>query len=337
MGCFGRYRGSLFLKRKGMKMNIVILERNSVGPDVDVSSFRDFGEVTEYRNTSPEEVAERVKDADIIIANKCPLNESTLKDAANVKYICEFATGYDNIDLEYCKSRGIRVSNVRDYSTPAVVQHTFALAFYVLEHLAYYDNFVKSGAYAAQDRFSHYDMHFTELAGKTWGIVGMGNIGRGVAKAAEAFGCKVIYYSTTGKNTVAEYEQVSFEELLSRSDILSLHCPLNEKTRSLIDLAAMKQMKPSAILVNVARGAVVNNADLYTALTENIIAGAGLDVLENEPISKENPLGRFQDSSRLIITPHMAWASTEARNRCVEGAYKNIEAFLNGEERNIVV
>lgn len=337
MGCYGTHRGSLFLKKKGMKMNIVILERNSVGPDVDVSCFRNLGNVTEYINTTPEEVAERVKDADIIIANKCPLNENTLKDAVNVKYICEFATGYDNIDLEYCKTRGIRVSNVRDYSTPAVVQHTFALAFYVLEHLAYYDDFVKSGAYAAQDRFSHYDMHFTELAGKTWGIIGMGNIGRGVAKVAEAFGCRVIYHSTGGANTEQPYEHVSFAEILAQSDILSLHCPLNERTRGLLDLEAMKQMKSSAILVNVARGAVVNNADLYTALTENIIAGAGLDVLENEPISKDNLLGKFQDSSRLIITPHMAWASTEARNRCVEGAYKNIEAFLNGEERNIVV
>lgn len=318
-------------------VSIVILERNSVGKDVDVSCFQNLGNVTEYENTDASQVADRIKDADIIIANKSPLNENTLKDAANVKFICEFATGYDNIDLEYCKKRGIGVSNVRDYSTPAVVQHTFALAFYVLEHLAYYDDFVKSGAYAAQKSFSHYGQTFTELYGKTWGIIGMGNIGRGVAKVAEAFGCNVIYYSTTGKNKVTEYEQVSFEELLSRSDILSVHCPLNEKTKGLINLEAMKKMKSSAILVNVARGAVVNNADLYTALTEHIIAGAGLDVLENEPISKDNPLGNFKDSNRLLITPHMAWASTEARNRVVEGAYKNIEAFLNGEERNRVV
>lgn len=318
-------------------MKIVILERNTVGTDVSVECFSELGEVTAYANTAYEQIAERIKDADVVIANKSKLNEDTLKDAPNVKYIGEFATGYDNIDLDYCKRRGIRVTNVRGYSTPAVVQHTFALCLYVLEHLRYYDEYVKSGEYGAQSGFSHFGQTFTELAGKTWGIIGMGNIGRGVGKVAESFGCKVVYYSTTGKHMVSGYKSVSFDELLKESDIISCHCPLNERTTGLIDKVALSKMKNTAILVNVARGPVVKNADLYEALENNIIAGAGLDVIEGEPITPENPLGQFMDSNRLIITPHMAWASTEARGRCVEEAYKNLADFLKGKERCVVV
>lgn len=318
-------------------MEIVILERNSVGTDIDISCYEKLGHVTAYRNSLKEDVAKRIREADILVANKVPLDEETLKDAPNVKLICEFATGYDNIDLEYCKGRGIRVANVRDYSTPAVVQHTFALALYVLEHLHYYDSYVKGGEYAAQDRFSHFGMPFAEMQGKTWGIVGMGNIGKGVAKAADAFGCRVIYYSTTGKNVVEGYEAVDKDTLLKESDFLSLHCPLNENTKYFIDAEALHKMKKTAILINVARGAVVDNEDLYTALMDETIAGAGLDVLEQEPITQANPLSRMTDSNRLIITPHMAWASNEARQRVVREVYKNIEAFLQGEERNVIV
>ena len=317
-------------------MNIVILERNTVGTDVDVSCFEKLGNTTVYPITFTEEIADRVKDADVIIANKSKLDESTLKDAHNVKLIAEFATGYDNIDIAYCRQRGIKVCNVRGYSTPAVAQHTFALCFYVLEHLAYYDEYVKSGKYQNQNNFTNFDIPFTELQGKTWGIIGMGNIGKSVAKIAESFGTKVIYYSTSGKNTNAEYECVDFDRLLSESDFISLHCPLNEKTKYIINKEAFSKMKKSAILINVARGAVVNNADLYEALEDNEIQGAGIDVLDGEPITSDNPLNKFTDSNRLIITPHMAWASTEARRRCVEEAYLNVEAFMNGKDRNIV-
>ncbi|MBD5547835.1 MAG: D-2-hydroxyacid dehydrogenase [Lachnospiraceae bacterium] len=317
-------------------MKIVVLERNSVGTDVSMDAIGKLGEMTVCPNTTAADVEEKVKDAEIIVANKVPLNENTLKDAANVKLICEFATGYDNVDLEYCKSRGIKVANIVNYSTDAVAQHTFALCFYVLEKLRHYDEYVKSGAYAAQDRFSNFDCPFTELAGKTWGIVGMGNIGRKVGKIAEAFGCKVIFYSASGNSTCTEYERVSFDTLLKESDFLSLHCPLSDKTRNLINLDALKKMKKNAILVNVARGPVVNDEDLYTALTEGYIAGAGLDVTSTEPMKDSNPLSRIMDSNKLIITPHLAWASDEARNRCVSETCKNIEAFLKGEDRNIV-
>ena len=317
-------------------MKIVVLERNSVGPDIPVD-FSELGEVTYYANTvTVEEVKERVKDADIIVANKSPIKAETLETAPNVKLICEFATGYDNVDLAYCKSRGIRVCNVVDYSTEMVAQHTFALALYVSQKLRHYDDYVKSGEYAGQSRFSNFDIPFNELDGKTWGIVGMGNIGRRVARIAESFGCKVIFYSITGKSSVTEYEQVDFETLLKESDYLSLHCPLSDLSRNLINAEALSKMKKSAILVNVARGPVVNNADLAKALENGTIAGAGLDVLEKEPITLDNPLSKQMDSKKLIITPHLAWGSVEARIRCVEGVRENIKAFQAGGIRNAV-
>lgn len=317
-------------------MKIVVLERDSVGTDVSVDCLKELGDVTIYPNTVAGQVEERIKDADIIVANKAPLNEKSLKDASGVKLICEFATGYDNIDLEYCTKRGIRVSNVVNYSTAAVAQHTFALCLYVLEKLNHYDQYVKSGAYASQSRFSNFDLPFTELEGKTWGIIGMGNIGRKVAQIAEAFGCRVIFYSASGNSKCTEYERVDFDTLLQQSDFLSIHCPLSDRTRNLIDLDALKKMKKTAVLINVARGAVVNDGDLYTALTEDLIAGAGLDVTGTEPMAESNPLSRIMDSNKLLITPHLAWASTEARMRVVEETYKNIQAYCNGEARNIV-
>ena len=316
-------------------MNIVVLEQNSIGLDIDLTIYEEFGNVTYYGNTV-HEVAERIKDADIVIANKARLDEESMKDAPNVKLICEFATGYDNVDLEYCKKRGIAVANVVDYSTPAVAQHTFAMALYLLERLPYYDNYVKSGTYASQDRFSNFDKPFLELEGKRWGIIGLGNIGKKTAKIAKAFGCEVVYYSVTGRNSNQEYKRVEFDELLETCDFISVHCPLSDLTKNLIDYNAMKKMKKTAILLNVARGPVINNADLYKALKEGEIYAAGLDVLEKEPITEDNPLSKIKDSEKLIITPHMAWASTESRTRLAVEVYENIKAFLNGEKRNIV-
>ena len=317
-------------------MKLVVLERNSAGTDVDVSCFEKFGEVSYYPNTVADNTAERIKDADIIIANKAPLNENTLKTAPNVKLICLLATGCDNVDLAYCKSRGIKVTNVVNYCTSTVAQHTLLLALMLTEKIAFYDEYVKSGTYSAQDRFSNFDRVFHDLEGKTWGIVGMGNIGHRVAGLAQAFGCKVIFYSASGRNTCTDYKRVEFDTLLRESDILSLHCPLSDRTRGLINREALAQMKSSAILVNVARGPVVDTQALYEALINNQIAGAGLDVLEKEPMAKDNPLAQIKDSTKLIITPHMSWASLESRTHLVEEAVKNIEAFLDGENRNVV-
>ena len=318
-------------------MKIVILERNSVGPDISVDILKKLGEVIAYPNTvTVQEVRERTADADIVVANKSPINEESLADSPNVKLVCEFATGYDNCDLKYLKSRGIPVCNVVGYSTDMVAQHTFTLALAVSQNLSWYDDYVKSGKYSAQDRFSNFDIPFYELSGKTWGIVGMGNIGRKVAQIASAFGCRVIFTSVTGNSIVTEYERVSKEELLKQSDFLSLHCPLSDITRNYIDREALKMMKSSAYLINVARGRVVNNTDLYEALENGEIAGAGLDVLEDEPLRLTNPLSKIKDSGKLIITPHLAWGSVEARYRCVQGVYDNIRAFLDGNPIHVV-
>lgn len=317
-------------------MKVIVLERNSLGIDIDTSCFDRLGECVQYPVSLAADTPEKIKDADIIIVNKVPMNETTLKDAKNVKLICVTATGVDNIDLDYTRSRDIKVTNVGNYSTAAVAQHTIALALYVLEKLSYYDNYVKSGIYGSQPRFSNFDLPFFELEGKTWGIIGMGNIGRTVAAIASAFGCKVVFFSASGKNTFSEYERVEWDTFLQESDIISIHCPLTDRTRGIFNLEAFKKMKESSILVNVARGPIINDYDLYTALTENMIAGAGLDVLGKEPISPENPLGKINDSTKLIITPHMAWASTEARMRLVDEVYKNAESFIKGVARNVL-
>ena len=317
-------------------MNIVILERESVGLDVDMRCFEEFGSVTSYDNTKGEELtAARVKDADIIVVNKAPMNERTLAGAKNVKMIAITATGYDICDIAYCKSRGIRVANVAGYSTAMVAQHTFTLALALSQKIVNYDRFVKCGGYAAQDSFTYFADTFAELDGKTWGIVGLGVIGARVANIAKALGCRVIVHSPTGRAHEG-YECVSKDELLERSDFISLHCPLSDLSRGFIDAAALRRMKKTAYLINVARGPVVVSKDLAEALKAGEIAGAGLDVLEKEPMEADNPLLAIQDSSRLIITPHIGWASVEARRRCVAGVYENVKAFLRGEMRGVV-
>lgn len=319
-------------------MKIVFLEAKNLGEDMVFTPFLRLGDVKIYPSTELEEIPERVEDADIIVANKLPMCEATLKGAKNLKLICLTATGINNLDGEYLKKRGIRACNVAGYSTDAVAQHTFALLFYVWEKLSFYDEYVKSGAYTKSKGFSYFAQSFYELSGKTWGIIGMGAIGQKVADIAEVFGCKVICYSASGgKYQLPENRrQVDFDILLKESDVLSIHAPLNEKTENLMNLEAFRKMKKTAVLINVARGAIVNQEDLYTALTEDIIAGAGIDVLKDEPMAENNPLIKIQDSKKLLITPHMAWAPVETRFRCRDEVVRNIEAFLAGEDRNRV-
>lgn len=318
-------------------MNIVVADKDSVGSDMDYTLFDELGEVTYYDDKITEQNSkERLKDAEVLMINKSAITDKILDDAPNLKLICEFATGFDNANIPACDRHGVKVANVVNYSTASVAQHTFALLFYVMENLRHYDEFVKDGSYANQPHFCCLDIPFNELEGKTYGIVGMGNIGRRVAKIATAFGANVIFYSASGKSTCTEYERVEFDELLRRSDIISLHCPLSDRTRELFNKDAFDKMKKTAILINVARGAVINEKDLADALLQNKIKAAGLDVLNPEPMAKDCPLLQVQDSGKLIITPHLAWASTEARKRCLEEVKKNVEAFARGESRNIV-
>lgn len=318
------------------RLKIVYLESTSMGEDVSLEPLREFGDLTLYPVLDEAKTAERIADADIVLMNKTPMNEGTLKDASRLKLICEMATGYDNIDIPYCRKRGIAVVNAGHYSTGAVAQHTFALALSLLGKIGYYDDYVKSGAYSAQSKFTVYDQPIIELAGKTWGIAGMGEIGRTVAKIAEAFGAHVVTYSTSGRKSASRWPSLSFDEFLVQCDILSVHCPLTERTHHLFDEEAFAKMKRSAILINVARGKIVDQEALYRALIDEKISAAGLDVFEEEPMRADNPLGLIKDSRKLILTPHCAWASVEARTRDLTTTCENIRSFLSGGTQNRV-
>jgi len=294
-------------------MKIVFLDVKTIGEDIDLSGYDALGEVVKYDFSSPEQIPERVKDADVIVLNKAPINENTIGTAKNLKLVCVTATGTNNLDKEYLAKQRIEWRNVAGYSTESVAQHTFALLFYLVEKLSYYDAYVKEERYVNDTIFTHFAEHFHQICGKTWGIIGLGNIGRRVADIAKAFGANVIYYSTTGQNNQKKYTRVDFETLLSTSDIVSVHAPLTETTEGLMNKDAFAKMKPSAIFLNLGRGAIVVEQDLADALNNGQIAAAGLDVLAVEPMSPDNPLITIKDSRRLFITPHIAWASVEAR------------------------
>lgn len=294
-------------------MKIVFLDVKTIGEDIDLSGYDALGEVVKYDFSSPEQIPARIKDADVIVLNKAPINEQTIGLAEHLKLVCVTATGTNNLDKEYLAKRGIEWRNVAGYSTESVAQHTFALLFYLAEKLSYYDTYVKEERYVNDTIFTHFAEHFHQIYGKTWGIIGLGNIGRRVADIAKAFGANVIYYSTSGQNNQEGYTRVDFETLLSTSDIVSVHAPLTEATEGLMNKEAFALMKPTAIFLNLGRGAIVVEQDLADALNNYQIAAAGLDVLCVEPMSPDNPLISIKDSRRLLITPHIAWASVEAR------------------------
>ena len=310
-------------------MKIVFLDVASIGKDLDYSGFDRLGEVVKYDYTTPREMPERVADADILVLNKMQVNEQTIGGAKKLKLVCVTATGTNNLDKEYLEKRGIAWRNVAGYSTETVAQHTFALLFYLMEKMPYYDNYVKREKYVDDRQFTHFTNVFHELNGKQWGIIGLGTIGKRVAQIAQCFGCKVVYYSTSGKNHDADYEEVSFETLLKTSDIVSVHAPLDENTKGLMNRQAFSQMKKEAFFINVGRGPIVVEEDLASALEEGLIAGAGLDVLSEEPMRKDNPLRGIKDSGKLIITPHIAWASVEARTRLLSIVCGQIAEYEN--------
>lgn len=308
-------------------MKIVFLDAKTIGEDIDLSGYDKLGEVVKYDFSTPEEARERTRDADVIILNKVVIDENSIGDAEHLKLVCVTATGTNNLDKVYLENRGIAWRNVAGYSTETVAQHTFALLFYLLEHLNYYDDYVKSEKYVNDITFAHFDKVFHELNGKRWGIIGLGAIGRRVADIAKLFGCQVSYYSTSGKNDQPGYERVDFDTLLGQSDIVSVHAPLDENTKGLMNRETFGKMKASAIFLNLGRGPIVVEEDLAEALEQGVIAAAGLDVLSVEPMSRENPLRRIKDSNRLLITPHIAWASVEARMRLmgiIEGQIREI-------------
>lgn len=310
------------------KLKIVFLDAKTIGEDIDLSGYEKLGEVVKYDFSTPEEARERTKDADVIILNKVVINEASIGEADHLKLVCVTATGTNNLDKEYLDKRGIAWRNVAGYSTETVAQHTFALLFYLLEHLNYYDQYVKTEHYVNDTMFTHFAEVFHELNGMTWGVIGLGAIGRRVADIAKMFGCRVIYYSTSGKHDQPGYERVTFDTLLRESDIVSVHAPLDENTKDLMNKEAFDKMKSSAIFLNLGRGPIVVEKDLADALERGSIAAAGLDVLCVEPMQEENPLRQIKDSNRLIITPHIAWASVEARTRLMQIIEGQIREFF---------
>ena len=314
---------------------IVVLDAITLG-NVDFDKLKEFGEVILYDKTKVEDVEERIKDASINLTNKVVLNKDNLKDAEKLEIICETATGFNNIDVEYAKSKNIAVTNVAGYSTPTVAQHTFATLLHLYDKIGYYDEFVKSGEYSKSGMFTNLDRPFNDIEGKTWGIIGLGNIGKRVAKIAEAFGAKVVYYSTSGKNNNLEYKRVELDELLSESDIISIHSPLNKNTEGLFNYDNLKKMKKTSVIINMGRGPIVVEEDLAKAIDENIISGAALDVFSVEPMPENSPLLKIKNKEKIVMTPHIAWASIEARERLFNDLIENIKAFYKGERRNRV-
>ena len=313
-------------------MKIVFLDAKTVGDDIDLSGFSQYGELVLYDNSSPEEAAERAVDADVLMVNKVPVNRETIGRASGLKLVLETATGVNNLDLDYLKERGIQWRNAAGYSTESVAQHTFALLFYLLENMYTFDRYVKSGDYTRSGNFTLVDPPYNELCGKTWGIIGLGTIGRRVADIATAFGVQVIYASASGRPPQEGYPQVSLDELYQRSDIISVHAPLNQYTEHLIDKEAFRKMKNHCIFLNLGRGPIIVEEDLVWALNEKQIQGAGLDVLDVEPMPEDCPLYGYEDSSRLVITPHVAWASREARKRLMDIILNHLKDFADQEE-----
>ena len=308
-------------------MKIVYLDSYPL-EGVSLAPIARLGDFTEYDDTPQGQAVERARGADIVIVNKVKLMRPEVDALPGLKLICVSATGVNNVDVEYAASQGIPVKNVAGYSTHSVTEATFALALSLLRNIVYYDRYVKDGSYAADGKTFHIGPPVSEIGGKIWGIIGLGTIGHRVAGIAEDFGARVVFHSTSGNKREEKYPEKRLEELLRISDIVSIHAPLNERTRNLIGYEQLRFMKPTAILVNVARGGIIDEAALARALDEQIIAGAGLDVFAQEPIETDNPLLKIKNPDKLVLAPHSAWTSREAREALVEGVARNIRDFI---------
>lgn len=298
-------------------MKIVFLDAYSVG-DIDMTPISRLGEFTQYETTLPEQVVERCLGADVVITNKVSLMRSEIEALPNLKLICIAATGMNNVDLSFAAKKGVAIKNIANYSTDSVAELTITLALGMIHQTVYYDQYVKNGDYGRSGLFTHHGRPFFEIKGKKWGIIGMGNIGKRVAEIASVMGAEISYYSTSGQNRAAGYAHKDLEELLADSDIVTIHSPLNDRTKNLINYDRLCLMKPGAYLINVGRGGIVNETDLAQALRENRLMGAGLDVFELEPLAADHLLLSVDIQNKLLLTPHIAWASVEARQRLVD-------------------
>jgi glycerate dehydrogenase len=317
-------------------MKIVFLDAKSVGEDIDLSKYNELGDFVTYDFTTPEQLPSRVADADVIITNKCTINESSVGNAKNLKLVCVTATGTNNLDKPYLEQKGIAWRNVAGYSTESVAQHTFAMLFYLLEKLSYYDAYVKDGKYANDTSFTHFAEHFHEINGKTWGIIGLGNIGSATARMAQAMGMKVMAISSKTEEALLQIgvqKAKNYEQLFSEADVISLHCPLTDDTHHIINQERLSLMKSTAIIINTGRGPLLDEEAVAEALLTKKIYAVGIDVLTEEPPLKGSPL---ISAPRCYITPHIAWASKAARRRLIDIAISNVKAFACGEPQNQV-
>ena len=315
-------------------MKIVILDKGTLGEDINLEPLRRLGETEEYEKTAPEEVCARIASADVVVINKIKLNESNLPAAKSLRLICVAATGYDNIDTAYCKAHGIALCNVPGYSTESVAQLTLAMALSLSTNLTQYRSFTHSGDYTASGTANRVAPVFHEISSMTWGVVGGGGIGARVAGVAEALGCRVLMCR---RKKEERFEQATIDEICEKADIISLHVPLSDETRGMISRERIEKMKTGAILINVARGAVCDEAALAEAVESGKLGGLGIDVYSAEPFPKDHPYRRILSRENVCLTPHMAWGAYEARNRCVEEIGKNIAAFFADENRNRIV
>ena len=304
-------------------MKIVFLDAGTMGTS-SLAPIERLGELTAWPKSTPDETMRRVVDCDVLIVNKIKVNDRLLEAAPKLRLVCEAGTGINNIDVEACSRHGVMVRNVAGYSTDSVVQETFMHILNLLGNGAYFDNVVKSGAYSRSGLFTDYSRPFIEMAGKTLGIIGLGAIGAKVAKIGVAFGMKVIYYSTSGTSHNTEYPSVPLERLMRESDVISVHAPYNERTAGLVGEKELRMMKPKSIIVNMGRGGIVVEEALAKVIDEGVIGGAGLDVYSTEPIPADHPLLRTRHPERLSLTPHVAWASIEARERLIQSIADNI-------------
>ena len=314
-------------------MKIVFLDAETLGKDMDFSPLAPLGELRLYPSSLPGEVETRTKDCDVILVNKVRCDESTLGAAPSVRLICETATGYDNIDLDFCRAHGIAVCNVANYSSGSVAQVTVAMALSLWNRLPVYDRYTKSGAYTAGGAANCLTPVYREIAGKCWGIFGCGHIGTSVAQVAAALGCRVIVCQRT-KHIL--YPTVTAEELCREADIISLHVPLTKETRGMIHAHLLSLMKPTALLINMARGGVWDETAVAKAVSAGKLGGIGCDVYDGEPMSAQHPFRALFGFDNVILTPHMSWGAYEARRRCLDETCENIRAFLAGQRHSRV-
>lgn len=315
-------------------MKIVLLDAKTLGDDIPLCAFSEMGEFVSYPKTSPEEAPERIKDAKVIITNKVKLTGEILKHAPSLSLICVTATGYDNVDIGYCKKNGVALCNVKGYSTECVAQLTVSMALSLTNHLRVFDDYVKSGEYSKSGIQNKLTPVFNEVYGKTWGIIGLGNIGKRVADIAKVMGCKVLAYKRT---PVEDYECVDLETLMKKSDIISVHIPSSPETVGLISREMLALTKERAILVNVARGNILDEEAVADAILDGSLYGFGCDVYSTEPFPENHPYSRLSGCDNVILTPHMAWGGYETRVRLVDEVAQNIKAFVTKENRNRVI